>query len=190
MLTTRQERILWKLDKLGFASRSQIQRMFDLGSNRNAQRVLQNMNAYVNIMKRGEYVYYLNKKGRDFIGSDKKRSKGENIEHSLLRNEIYILYDQPNEWRIESPIKRAGETFIIPDVTFEANGQKILLEVDRLQTMVNNRKKIEKYAQIKEKIPFLVWIVENHRRQPKIMEYLKNNGITRYHVVSKKDLVC
>lgn len=188
MLTSRQEQIMMKLEKLGFASRSQLQRMFSLGSNRNAQRILKSMSSYVNIIKRGEYVYYLNKKGRDYVGSSVKRSKAENIEHALLRNEIYIMYDQPEVWKIELPIELNGEKYIVPDVQFRANGTGFLLEVDRFQTMLKNKQKIDKYAKIKSKIPLLLWIIENENRKPKLEQYLKDKGVNHF-VVTKKDLV-
>ena len=188
MLTKRQELILMKLEKLHFASRSQLQRMFDLGSDRNAQRILKNMSSYVNIIKRGQYIYYLNKKGRDYVGSTIKRSKAENIEHALLRNEIYIMYNQPEKWIIEDPIELNGKTYLIPDVKFRANGQNFLVEVDRFQTMVNNKKKIEKYAAIRTKIPMLIWIIENEKRKSRLEGYLKDKGINSY-VITKKDLM-
>lgn len=189
MITKRQELILMTLEKLAFASRQQIQRMFELGSDRNAQRILKSMSLYVNIIKRKEgYVYYLNKKGRDYVGSTVKRSKAENIEHALLRNEIYINYGQPEVWRIEEPITLDGQIHVIPDVQFRDGDQKFLLEVDRLQSMVKNKQKIERYAKIKSKIPLLLWIVENEKRKPKLEQYLDEKGINSF-IVTKKDLV-
>lgn len=180
--------MLMTLEKLHYASRGQLQRMFDLGSDRNAQRVLKNMGAYVNTIKRGQYVYYLNKKGRDYVGSQIKVSKSGNIEHALLRNEIYIMYGQPEKWIIEDPIELNEQTYLIPDVKFHANGQNFLVEVDRFQTMQNNKKKIDKYAKIRTKIPMLIWIIENEHRKSRLENYLKTKGVSSY-VVTKKDLV-
>lgn len=190
MLTMRQELILMTLEKLHFASRQQIQHIHELGSDRNAQRVMKSLQLYTNVIKRREgYVYYLNKKGRDYVGATEKVTKSGQVEHALLRNEIYILYSQPDTWKIEDPIEVNGKTFLIPDVKFKMDGTSYLVEVDRHQTMRNNKLKIDKYAEIKKHIPLLIWIIENEKRKPKLEEYLNQNGLN-YYVVSKKDLDC
>lgn len=175
----RKEEILLTLDKLGYASRSQLQRLHNLGGNRNAQRVMKTLSNYVHSLKHNEYVFYLNKRGRDLIGSDKVRTRSINVDHTLMRNEIYILYNKPKYWWIEHPIKVNGKPFIVADVLFahDPKDQRFLLEVDCSQTMANNKKKIEKYVELKKMnndyLPTLIWLTRTDSRKDKLKEISK-----------------
>ena len=71
----REENILLSLKKLSYLSRSQIQVLHDLGSARNASRILQHMNNYVSSFRDGENIYYLNKDGRERVNSKKVLKK-------------------------------------------------------------------------------------------------------------------
>ncbi|PEI87275.1 hypothetical protein CN679_22635 [Bacillus pseudomycoides] len=59
------------LKKLGFLSRKQIQVLHDLGGDRNASRVMKDLEEYVSSFRDSEKVYYLNKEGRERIGSNR-----------------------------------------------------------------------------------------------------------------------
>lgn len=179
----RDEKILLTLDKLQYASRSQIQRIFSLGSDRNACRIMNNLKEYVHSFRHYENVFYLNKRGRERIGSDKVLSKPSNVEHHLLRNEVYIIYGFPRIWKIENPIKVRGENFITPDATFTQDDRSLyLVEVDRTQKMHKNIQKLRKYKEVKDltpgKIfPHLIWITKTPSRKDKLEGACKDLGL-------------
>jgi hypothetical protein len=108
---------------------------------------------------------YLNKEGRQLIGSDKEVKKSVLFDHILLANDAYIHYNCPLDWkreyRIETPqfaeysfgisIKGINVTTnkkVIPDALFTRNGYVYLVEIDNTRTMQDNRKKIEKYKEM------------------------------------------
>ncbi len=151
----RQEQILSSLDKLGFATRSQLQQIHKLGTDRNALTVLSNMGEYLHVKRHAERnnenVYYLNQKGRELIGSEKERKYKNDVEHYLLRNDMYIHYNFPNDFTIEREIAfKSGLTqkIIRPDATFQKDNVYHFLEVDRTQSMIENKKKIALYAEL------------------------------------------
>ncbi len=203
----RQEEILWTLDKLGFATRSQLQQIHDLGSMRNANRILSNMREYLNFFRLFENVYYLNKNGIDFLGLEKEPlKKNMQIEHYLMRNDMYIYYDFPKDWQIEKPIHfkarvdigggifQTKERTIIPDAQFTVNSIYHFLEVDNQQQMKENRKKIELYkeltASIKEtykQTPTIIFYTSSENRKKKLDEWCDRAGLY-YHVFTRKDI--
>lgn len=139
--------ILSSLDKLGFLTTSQIQRLHNLGSRRNTNRILTDMGKVLNSFRLDESVYYLSAFGRRMIGSKKARRKTLTAPHTLLRNEVYI-WAKPQHWRQEQAIKWQGKT-IIPDALYE-KGQMYFLEVDITQSMAVNRQKIALYQELRE----------------------------------------
>lgn len=164
MKKARQERILYSLDKLGFLTRTHLQELHDLKSCRNTSRVMKDLGEYV-LMKRhyernGEAVYYLNQKGRELIGSEKEWKWSEHIEHHLMRNDMYLYCRQPSDWQVEQPVKfkvqerngRGGlsykEKVLIPDATFTKDSIYHFVEVDRKQTMKENKKKVQLYQEL------------------------------------------
>jgi hypothetical protein len=191
MSLQREEQILLSLDNLGYASRKQLQDIFQLGTDRNAQRVLANMKQYLNSFRHFDNVYYLNKRGRERIGSERVRQKPQQIDHVLLRNDVYIYY-RPKVWRTERPIMVNNEVFLIPDVTMELNNEVVFLEVDVTQKMIQNKKKIQRYAELQErmkksgkKMPLVIWVTISEYRRSKLVEYCRN---INYRVFTKKDL--
>ena len=94
------ESILLSLNELDYLTRSQIQELHDLKGVRNANRILQGMSEYLGTFRHEkEKVYYLSQKGRDQIASFNIRKKTQNIEHFLLRNQLYIHLEKPKGWR-------------------------------------------------------------------------------------------
>lgn len=187
----REEQILLMIDKLGYASRSQLQHLFRLGTTRNAQRVLQNMGTYLNHFRHYDNVYYLNKKGREKIGSENVRQKPQQVDHVLLRNDVFIHY-LPRSWKIEKPVMINQEPFIIPDVTFETKDGKFFLEVDNTQKMIENKKKVKTYMELqtiyhrnKKQMPLLLWITSTDHRREKLKEYCKQLNT---QILTKEDL--
>lgn len=192
MLTNRDMTILSSLDKLGFASRSQLQKLHTLGSNRNACRVLQKLSPYLNSFRSDENIYYLNKQGRELVGTDKVMTKNMHYHHILMRNDAYILFGCPSYWKPETPIKTSQFT-IVPDVFF-CKRQYHFLEVDRTQKMTVNYNKIKRYKALHESgvfqrrykhFPKLVWITTTDYRMNKLLEV---SGDLPCDVYTVKDL--
>jgi hypothetical protein len=145
----RREQILLSLNKVGFATREQLQAIHDLGQSRNALKVLGDMREYIQHRNHnGKNVYFLNQNGCDKLGVEGVKWSLQ-VDHYLLRTDMYIHYQCPDDWRIEKKIRLkptiGEEKVIVPDATFTVNGIYHFLEVDRIQSMVENRKKIEAY---------------------------------------------
>lgn len=152
----RLEKVLLNLDNLGFATREQLQHIHDLGGKRNANKVLQGMSAYLNIKRHPERdccnVYYLNKEGRQYIDSPKERKYSSEVEHYLMRNDMFIHFGCPDDFITDQSIAfgRRGEKekLIRPDARFTHDQRLYLLEVDRTQSMRKNKEKLEMYADL------------------------------------------
>jgi hypothetical protein len=133
-------------------------------------KVLGAMKDYVSIGNfKGKNVYYLNKKGRDLIGSENEVSWTLQLEHYLMRNDLFIHYGCPKSWVIEKKVSYGTvgtkEHYVIPDARFK-NEHNIwtFIEVDRIQTMSENRKKIERYAELSP-------IMQSQGQKPTIVFY-------------------
>ena len=195
-LSTRDEAILYSLDKLGYATTSQLRTIHSLGSIRNAQRIMKRLSPYVNTRRIGEYVFYLSKKGRELIGSSKIRKATMQLEHAILRTQAYIHVNMPLVWKIEEPIRVNGEVFIIPDVTFayDEYGIRYFVEIDCHQHMKNNYKKMDKYKELEEiakrsgsSIPSILWYTRSNHRRKKLIMGLENRNMNA-RVFSLDDL--
>ncbi len=190
----RQEKILYALSELGALSRSQLQHMFDLGSKRNANRILQQMSEYLHHVRLNENVYYLNKQGRELVGTTKEFRKNGQIEHALMRNDIYIFYHYPKTWKSECKTewKENGKEYrIISDARFTYHDQLYFLEVDLQQQMAKNKQKIELYASLFRVIqrqqigePILLWYTVSQTRKEKLGKWCKEYEIS-YEVLCK-----
>lgn len=175
--------ILQSIDKLSYLSRSQIQRLHGLGSNRNACRVLANMDDFLNSFRAEENIYYLNKNGRERIGSKDIRSKTLQYRHFLMRNDLYIYLNRPKLWRAERIID-VGGVKLIPDVMYTRKvldkDRYFFAEIDNEQIIATNLNKIRKYKQLKETnayqnkfgyFPTLTWVVKTERRKADLLKY-------------------
>lgn len=154
-------------------TRDQLSNYFDLGKKRNANRVLQNLSDFLSVIRDGfQSIYYLNALGRAYVDCDKIRKKTGRVQHTVMRNEFWLFYKCPSDWKNEVKITD-GETTIIADAMFSRNGFKHFLEVDNLQTMKENREKIKRYKELMEGIvkrfgyyPTLIWLTTTeHRRK-------------------------
>ena len=172
-LSNRDEQILLLLKKFDFLTRDQLNRYFKLGKKRNTNRVLHNLSHYLSTIRDGyETIYYLNANGREYVDCDKVRRKTNRVQHTVMRNEFWLFYKCPVDWKNEVKISD-GTTTIIVDGMFSRNGFKYFLEVDNLQTMKENRDKIKRYKKLMEGIvssfgyyPTLVWLTTTeHRRK-------------------------
>lgn len=181
MKEARQEAILSSLGRLGFASRSQLQRIHNLGGDRNACRVLSDLIDYVNWFRDGENIYYLNKRGADRIGADRVLSRNQNYRHTLMRNDLYIWLGQPADWKNEQIVEVPGRFKIVVDAFFrDENGRPYFVEIDREQKMFENRRKIETYKRLKEigalqkrfgNFPRLIWVTMSEVRRQKLAKW-------------------
>src|SRR5690625_5381251 len=98
---TRQERILSILADLTYATSEQINEIERLGSDRNARRILYEMesdNLIGSIWRRGK-VYYVRHRGSDLIGQESPRLKRSEIDHSIMRNDAQSLLGYPYGWK-------------------------------------------------------------------------------------------
>jgi hypothetical protein len=111
----REQKILFTLDKLGCLKRSQLQMILGISDVRMMNRILYRMRKYLNHVYLDEYAYYLNKKGREAVGPDKEFRKNSQIEHYLMRNDVYIFYHYPKDWQVECPVtwKEKGKEYRI-----------------------------------------------------------------------------
>lgn len=127
-------------------SRAHIQRLHRLGSVRNAQKVLKQMEEYLHSFRDGyDTVYYLSKLGRDMIGSNKQVKRSLQTKHTLMRNDFFFHVGCPSYWRNELKVMIEGKVMVIPDAIFMKNQRYHFLEIDNTQTMTENRLKIERY---------------------------------------------
>lgn len=130
------------------------------------------MSQYVGTFRHGlENVYYLNKAGRERVQCDVIRKKTPNIQHYLLRNQMWMALKYPRTWENEIKIK-VGDVSIVCDAKYVLKGGvHVFVEVDVSQPMATNQKKIEKYKKMQELTgqPFhLLWITELESRREKL----------------------
>lgn len=180
---------------MGFASTSQIQQAHSLGSRRNACRILNDMSPYLNVFRDKENIYYLNKKGANRIGLSYTKDKTMQYKHYLLRNDLYLHYNMPDTWENEVPI-RVGLLQAVADAAFEKDDKLYFVEVDNMQKMNENEKKIERYKRMKdtgkiqEKLgyfPILVWVTQSEVRKKKLIA-LCNNQLLKSYVFTSYDI--
>lgn len=158
---------------MGYLSRSQIQRLHRLGSVRNANRVLNDLAPYLNVFKRSEYVYSLNAEGRRRIGASPAQMRVSQVEHHLMRNQLYIALGCPSTWRAEVRMKVAGEINVISDAIYTKDNRYVIVEIDNTQKMAANRDKIAKYQRLIEmgvfnKPPCFIWLTTTEYRRKEL----------------------
>ena len=181
----REEQILLSLDNLTYATRNQLQVVNNLGGDRNAQRILQRMekDGLIKAARYEKKIYYLSNKGKQQIGSDQSELKKSQIIHALMRNDLYIKFGMPADWKKEYRMKW-GENILIPDATFKSNGEFHFIEIDNKQTMATNIDKIKKYRELSHAIfnqynhtPTLIWYTNSDVRRRKLSEACKKAGV-------------
>jgi len=169
------ESILSRLNDYTYATAKQLQIAEDLKSNRNARRVLYELekDRLIAHVRYDYKVYYLASKGRGWIGSNKKLKRSW-ITHSLMRNDLYIKLGMPPTWKIERPITWNGNR-LTPDAYFTKQNKYHFVEIDNLQSMQNNYDKIEKYRDLFQAMyrkykyhPTLIWCSNSEVRKNKI----------------------
>jgi len=161
---------------LDYLTRSQIQVLHELGSSRNASRIMKQLetDGLVNSFRDNEKVYYLSREGRERVGCKKQRKKTTTARHYIMRNSIYIAFDSPETWKNEQRliVKDAGIK-IVADAIFKQDGRFMIVEVDHTQKMTANRTKVDKYRKLVElgvfeKPPLFVWMTTTEHRRKQI----------------------
>lgn len=170
----REEQILLSLKKLDYLTRSQIQRIHGLGKDRNATRVLKNMEEYVNHFREGENIYYLSAEGRKRVGAEKARRKSEEARYIIQRNYVYIHYGCPELWQSEVNVSDN----VPVDATFTVNDRLHIVDVDRPGQMSANLEKIGKYkemvnAGVFDNPPVFIWVTITALKKKQLEEALE-----------------
>lgn len=174
-LTTREEQILLLLKRFDFLTRDQLNRYFRLGKVRNTNRVLGNLSGYLSRFREGyQTIYYLNKDGREYVDCDKVRKKGGHVQHIVMRNDFWLFYNSPKDWRNEIKISN-GKISVVVDAMFSKDGFQCFLEVDHLQSMNENRLKIKRYRELMPSLaiklghyPTLIWLTTTEHRKKQL----------------------
>lgn len=178
MLNSRGEQILLSLKSFDYLTTKQLQHLHDLKSDRNAYRVIKQLNPYLNhFIDDNRKVYYLNKKGREAVDSTKIRKKTTTAKHYLMRNDLYIHFGKPASWSNEVKMKYKSdnnEITVVADAYYKTNKHHII-EIDNAQKMQKNKIKIEKYRRLIEKgvfkgMPELIWVTTTPYRQQTLQE--------------------
>jgi hypothetical protein len=133
-----------------------------------------------------EHVYYLSKNGASYVGTNPMK-KSIQIDHHLLRNEAWMMSGLP-KWDIEKPIifsKDGEKKQIIPDARYKTDTLNCI-EIDRKQSMVRNRKKMELYGKLNE----LFQIKNNKKIILKIFTTLNSRKILFENLAGEQGLVC
>lgn len=139
------------------------------------------MEEYISVIRNGEYIYYLNAKGRELVNCDKIRKSTGNIEHYIMRNYIYIMCHCPDSWKNEIRFKSIGNTkkdtvICVADAYFKHGDAYVLVEVDNTQKMNKNKIKIQNYKTLKERgafgsmIPNFIWITTTEYRRKELIK--------------------
>ncbi|WP_162257300.1 replication-relaxation family protein [Paenibacillus sp. Soil724D2] len=162
---------------LDYLTTSQIGTLHHLGGQRNARRVIESMSDYLGCFRDRENVYYLNKAGREYIGSDTVRQKLAEVDHYLMRNDLYIKR-RPESFDTEQRIK-TGEITIVCDAIMQCNSTRYLVEIDNTQSMTKNVQKIEKYKKLKDLgvfqkqfgyFPRIFWVCTSEARRKNLTD--------------------
>lgn len=175
------------MKKLDFLSRSQIQRMHRLGGNRNANRILANMSDYLHSVRLDEKVYYLNAYGREMVGANKVVKKTAQIEHYLMRNDLYLAYGCPTTWEQEIKLTVAGKVSVVADAVFNVGNRYHICEIDRTQRMAENHAKIHKYRELLslgvfELKPKFIWLTTTEYRRKQLAKMCEGLDVKIYVV--------
>lgn len=158
-------------------TRDQLRVYFGLRSIRNANRIFKELSDYLSVIRDGyQSIYYLNKIGREYVGCEKARKKTGNVEHTVMRNELFLFNQCPADWVNEIKVSD-GVTTVVADAMYTHLHTKHFVEIDNLQTMRENRLKIERYKSLGMALeqqlghpPALVWLTTTELRRMQIKE--------------------
>lgn len=146
------------------------------------------MSQYLGSFRHGkENVYYLNAKGRDLVSCEKVRKKTQNIEHFIMRNQLYLAVGRPITWENEIKVK-IKDTVLICDAKYQKDKRPVFVEVDNEQSMQQNRLKVNKYQEISKINPnfYVLWVTKTDYRKKKLIEMCE--GLS-YQIYSMNDIL-
>lgn len=163
------------MKKLHYLSRSQLQKMHTLKSDRNASKVMKELSDYVSSFRDGENIYYLNKEGRERVNSEKVLKKTTQARHYIMRNSLYIAYGYPSTWKNEMKLEVPEQVKVIADALFIKDNRYHIVEVDHTQKMIKNKAKIERYRKlislgVFQVQPQFVWITTTELRRKQLLK--------------------
>ena len=99
-----------------------------------------------------------------------------------MRNDFYIFAGYPHDFRNEMKIND-GQYSVICDALFKSKGKFHFLEVDSVQKMKENKKKIEQYVGLFRNgaiekhfgyFPTLIWLTTTELRRKQLTELCKD----------------
>ncbi|MBD7945285.1 replication-relaxation family protein [Psychrobacillus sp. Sa2BUA9] len=193
-LNSREESILLLLKKFDFMTRDQLSRYFKLGTKRNTNRVITALTDYLSHVRNGHhFIYYLNATGRAYVDCKKVRKKSGHVEHTIMRNEFWLFYGCPSDWRNEVKVSDSKAT-IICDSLFMKNFRYHFLEVDHTQPMSENRTKIARYIELyrngllAEKLkhfPTVIWLTTSELRRNQLIEACKELPSVKVYTINE-----
>lgn len=138
----------------------------------------------INSVRHEKKIYYLSNRGSDRIGKGGVNLKKSWIQHTLMRNDLYIHLGMPKDWRKEVPIYKNDEPYLIPDAMFEHKGKFHFVEIDNTQSMKTNIEKIKKYKELSKDIynqfnhqPTLIWYSLSEVRKEKLKNACEKEGV-------------
>lgn len=125
----------------------------------------------------GERIYYLNAHGRERVNATVIKKKTNHALHTVLANDVYMFMRYPSTWKAEVKITVPDVCSIIADAVFKRNGIYHIVEIDRMQTMKENKRKIDIYRQIVsldvfERPPVFIWLTGTDYRQKELKRLL------------------
>lgn len=182
----KQEKILLSLGRLNFATRDQLQKIEDLKGDRNAHRILFEMekDKLINSVRYDKKIYYLSSRGGERIGTSNIRLKRNQIKHNLMRNDLYIKLNTPESWQKEAPVIINGKTVLISDARYKNQGKYVFVEIDNKQSMRANYDKIKKYKEVFKMMfrqykyhPTLLWYTLSDIRKIRLESACVKEGI-------------
>jgi hypothetical protein len=143
------------------------------------------MEPYLNSFRLDEKVYYLNKEGRERIGCERILKKTHQVEHFLMRNQLYIACGCPATWKNEVKLMVPNEVSVIADAVFVTAGAYNIVEIDNTQKMCANRSKVEKYRKLLElgvfdKSPKFIWMTKTEHRKKQLLKLCEGLRVTVY----------
>lgn len=172
------------LRKLDFLNRDQLSTIHRLGTKRNTNRVIKELQTYLSSFREDDQstIYFLNKEGREYVNSKKERKKNKFVNHVIMRNDFYIHAGYPHDWKNEMRVTDGDKT-VICDAWFKSDGKYNFLEVDSLQKMKENRSKILQYIGLFKNgaiekhlgyFPLLIWLTTTELRRRQLKELCKD----------------
>lgn len=144
--------------------------MHRLGQDRNAQRILCGLSEFIcHFHEEKKKIYYLSAAGREVVQSEKARKKTAQVNHFLMRNDLYITLGRPTTWKNEVKIS-VNDVSLIADAVFISNKLHQFIEIDYKQSMANNIRKIKRYKKLSTFNPqfSLTWVTTTPFRKNKL----------------------